>query len=146
MNIIHDAVHDTVFKSQKLNNLYVFFFDLMGAVVLSGSLGIFAFIIITLMWKGGIPDIEQSKIFRVFLIANIQKCTNISISICRCSILFIWPTGCWLEISKIFLIRKKQSESWLKSRGSNILSFFSLKLYFSFTSSCCRNYYCRCHG
>src|SRR5215831_16263574 len=31
LNIIHDAVHDTVFKSRMLNNIYVYFFDLMGA-------------------------------------------------------------------------------------------------------------------
>lgn len=31
LNLIHDAVHGTIFKSRKLNRLYVKFFDLMGA-------------------------------------------------------------------------------------------------------------------
>jgi len=31
LNIIHDAVHHTIFKSRRLNELYVYLFDLMGA-------------------------------------------------------------------------------------------------------------------
>ncbi len=31
INLIHDAVHHVLFKNKKLNNLYVYFFDLMGA-------------------------------------------------------------------------------------------------------------------
>src|SRR5690242_6965561 len=31
LNIIHDAVHGTIFKSKRLNDWYVYFFDLMGA-------------------------------------------------------------------------------------------------------------------
>src|SRR5215467_12571011 len=31
LNLIHDAVHGTIFKSKKLNELYVHFFDFMGA-------------------------------------------------------------------------------------------------------------------
>ena len=31
LNIIHDAVHGTIFKNSRLNNWYVYFFDLMGA-------------------------------------------------------------------------------------------------------------------
>lgn len=31
LNVIHDSVHLTVFRSRRLNNLYVYLFDLMGA-------------------------------------------------------------------------------------------------------------------
>ncbi len=31
LNIIHEAVHNTLFKNKRLNNWYVHFFDLMGA-------------------------------------------------------------------------------------------------------------------
>src|SRR6267154_2692589 len=31
LNIIHNAVHGTIFKSKRLNDWYVYFFDLMGA-------------------------------------------------------------------------------------------------------------------
>ncbi len=31
INLIHDAVHHVLFKSRKLNNLFVYFFDIMGA-------------------------------------------------------------------------------------------------------------------
>jgi len=66
LNIIHDAVHGVIFKTKWLNNLYVCFFDLMGAN--------------SFIWKqrhvrfhhnypninGWDTDIEQSKMFRVF--------------------------------------------------------------------------------
>lgn len=31
LNVIHDCVHDTIFKSRRFNQLYVYLFDLMGA-------------------------------------------------------------------------------------------------------------------
>jgi len=31
INLIHDAVHHVLFKNRKLNNLFVYFFDIMGA-------------------------------------------------------------------------------------------------------------------
>src|SRR6478736_3807672 len=31
LNIIHDAVHHTIFKNRHLNDLYVYLFDIMGA-------------------------------------------------------------------------------------------------------------------
>src|SRR5215475_12721566 len=31
LNIIHDAVHGTIFRSKRLNDWYVYFFDIMGA-------------------------------------------------------------------------------------------------------------------
>lgn len=31
LNVIHDAVHHTIFRSRKMNELYVYIFDLMGA-------------------------------------------------------------------------------------------------------------------
>lgn len=66
LNTIHDAVHATIFKSKKLNEAYVYLFDLMGAN--------------SFMWKlrhtrfhhnypnvnGWDTDIEQSALFRVF--------------------------------------------------------------------------------
>ena len=31
LNVVHDAVHNTIFKSRRLNELYVYLFDIMGA-------------------------------------------------------------------------------------------------------------------
>jgi len=66
LNVIHDAVHGTIFKSEAANQFYVYFFDLMGAN--------------SFIWKqrhvrfhhnypnvnGWDTDIEQSELARVF--------------------------------------------------------------------------------
>lgn len=66
LNIVHDAVHGTIFKSKGLNNAFVYVFDLMGAN--------------SFIWKtrhvryhhnypnvnGWDTDIEQSDLARVF--------------------------------------------------------------------------------
>jgi len=66
LNVIHDAVHGTIFKSEAANQFYVYFFDLMGAN--------------SFIWKqrhvrfhhnypnvnGWETDIEQSELARVF--------------------------------------------------------------------------------
>lgn len=66
LNLIHDAVHQTLFKSKRLNSWYVHFFDLMGAN--------------SYIWKirhirlhhnypnvmGWDSDIEQSDMARIF--------------------------------------------------------------------------------
>jgi linoleoyl-CoA desaturase len=66
LNVIHDAVHHTIFKSRRVNEAFVYIFDLMGAN--------------SFIWKnrhvrfhhnypnvnGWDTDIEQSKLARVF--------------------------------------------------------------------------------
>jgi linoleoyl-CoA desaturase len=66
LNTIHDAVHDTVFKSKRLNNLYVYFFDLMGANSFIWRLRHVRFHHNYPNVNGWDTDIEQSSIFRVF--------------------------------------------------------------------------------
>jgi linoleoyl-CoA desaturase len=45
LNIIHDAVHGTIFNSKRWNQWYVYLFDLMGANSYVCGNGIFVFII-----------------------------------------------------------------------------------------------------
>ena len=66
LNLIHEAVHSTLFKNKRVNNWYVHFFDLMGAN--------------SYIWKirhirlhhnypnvmGWDSDIEQSSLARIF--------------------------------------------------------------------------------
>src|SRR2546421_745815 len=73
LNVIHDAVHGSIFKSDKANKLYVYLFDLMGAN--------------SFIWKqrhirfhhnypnvnGWDTDIEQSNLARIFPSAGISK-------------------------------------------------------------------------
>lgn len=70
LNIIHDAVHGSIFNSKKLNQWYVYLFDLMGAN--------------SYVWRqrhirfhhnypnvnGWDTDIEQSKLARIFPTGN----------------------------------------------------------------------------
>jgi linoleoyl-CoA desaturase len=66
LNIIHDAVHGTIFKSKWANQLYVQLFDLMGANSFIWQLRHVRFHHNYPNVKGWDTDIEQSRIFRVF--------------------------------------------------------------------------------
>jgi linoleoyl-CoA desaturase len=66
LNIIHDAVHGTIFNSKKLNDNYVYLFDLMGANSFIWKLRHVRFHHNYPNVNGWDTDIEQSDIFRVF--------------------------------------------------------------------------------
>ena len=66
LNIVHDAVHETVFRNQKLNRFYVYFFDLMGANSFIWRLRHVRFHHNYPNVNGWDTDIEQSNLFRVF--------------------------------------------------------------------------------
>jgi linoleoyl-CoA desaturase len=66
LNIIHDAVHGTIFKSKKANQWYVHFFDLMGANSYIWQLRHVRFHHNYPNVNGWDTDIEQSSVFRVF--------------------------------------------------------------------------------
>lgn len=66
LNIIHDAVHGTIFKSKWANQIYVHLFDLMGANSFIWQLRHVRFHHNYPNVNGWDTDIEQSKIFRVF--------------------------------------------------------------------------------
>lgn len=66
LNIIHDAVHGTVFKSKWANQLYIQFFDLMGANSFIWQQRHVRFHHNYPNVNGWDTDIEQSKMFRVF--------------------------------------------------------------------------------
>jgi len=66
LNIIHDAVHSTIFKSKRANQIYVYLFDLMGANSFIWQFRHVRFHHNYPNVNGWDTDIEQSKIFRVF--------------------------------------------------------------------------------
>jgi linoleoyl-CoA desaturase len=66
LNIIHDAVHGTIFKSKKANQIYVHLFDLMGANSFIWQLRHVRYHHNYPNVNGWDTDIEQSKLFRVF--------------------------------------------------------------------------------
>lgn len=66
LNIIHDAVHRTIFKSRKLNDLFVYLFDLMGANSFIWRIRHVRFHHNYPNVNGWDTDIEQTDIFRVF--------------------------------------------------------------------------------
>ena len=93
LNLIHEAVHNTLFEDKKLNNWYVHFFDLMGAN--------------SYIWKirhtrlhhnypnvmGWDTDFEQSPMARVFphgSYSNIHKYQHIYLPLLYPLFLFNW--------------------------------------------------------
>jgi linoleoyl-CoA desaturase len=66
LNLIHDAVHGSIFKSNKLNDLYVHFFDLMGANSFIWKLRHVRFHHNYPNVNGWDTDLEQSDLARVF--------------------------------------------------------------------------------
>ncbi len=66
LNIIHDAVHGTIFRSEKLNEAYVYLFDLMGANSFIWKLRHIRFHHNFPNVNGWDTDIEQSSLARVF--------------------------------------------------------------------------------
>jgi len=66
LNTIHDAVHGTIFKSKRLNDWYVYFFDLMGANSYIWRLRHVRFHHNYPNVNGWDTDIEQSSLARVF--------------------------------------------------------------------------------
>lgn len=66
LNIIHDAVHGTLFKSKELNDWYVYFFDLMGANSYIWRIRHIRFHHNYPNVEGWDTDIEQSSLARVF--------------------------------------------------------------------------------
>jgi linoleoyl-CoA desaturase len=66
LNIVHEAVHGTVFRNEKINKLYLYFFDLMGANSFIWKLRHVRFHHNYPNVNGWDTDIEQSNIFRVF--------------------------------------------------------------------------------
>ena len=66
LNVIHDAVHGTIFRSRGINQFFVHFFDLMGANSFIWQLRHVRFHHNYPNVNGWDTDIEQSTIFRVF--------------------------------------------------------------------------------
>ena len=66
LNIIHDAVHGTIFKNEKINAAYVYLFDLMGANSFIWKLRHIRFHHNYPNVNGWDTDIEQSSLARIF--------------------------------------------------------------------------------
>lgn len=66
LNIIHDAVHGTIFRSKQLNEWYVYLFDVMGANSYTWRMRHVRFHHNYPNVNGWDTDIEQSKLARIF--------------------------------------------------------------------------------
>lgn len=66
LNLIHDAVHETIFKQKWANKLFVYFFDLMGANSYIWQLRHVRFHHNYPNVDGWDTDIEQSPLFKLF--------------------------------------------------------------------------------
>jgi len=73
LNVIHDAVHGTIFRNDKLNKRYVYLFDLMGANSFIWKLRHVRFHHNYPNVNGWDTDIEQSSLARIFPSGNFSK-------------------------------------------------------------------------
>lgn len=73
LNIIHDAVHHTIFRSKALNNLFVYIFDLMGANSYIWKMRHIKFHHNYPNVNGWDTDIEQSSLIRITVHAPISR-------------------------------------------------------------------------
>jgi linoleoyl-CoA desaturase len=73
LNVVHDAVHGSIFKSKKANEIYVHLFDLMGANSFIWRLRHVRFHHNYPNVNGWDTDIEQSDLFRVFPDGEIRQ-------------------------------------------------------------------------
>ncbi len=132
LNIIHEAVHQTLFKNKRLNNWYIHFFDLIGAN--------------SYIWKvrhirlhhnypnvmGWDSDFEQSDLARVFphgAYSKMHKYQHIYLP-------FIYPLYLlnWLLVRdfKDFFDRKKLVWSVTSIPAIEFIKLFIFKLFFLF--------------
>lgn len=73
LNVIHDAVHGTIFRNDKLNSAYVHLFDLMGANSFIWKLRHVRFHHNYPNVNGWDTDIEQSSLARIFPSGNFSR-------------------------------------------------------------------------
>jgi linoleoyl-CoA desaturase len=66
LNVVHDAVHGTIFKSRRLNNVFVYLFDLVGANSFIWRMRHIRFHHNYPNVNGWDTDIDQSTMFRIF--------------------------------------------------------------------------------
>jgi linoleoyl-CoA desaturase len=132
LNLIHEAVHHTLFKNKRLNNWYVHFFDLMGAN--------------SYIWKirhirlhhnypnvmGWDSDIEQSPMARIFphgAYSRIHKYQHIYLPFLYPLFLFNWLL---VRDFKDFFNKKKLVWKVTSIPAIEYVKLFLFKLFFIF--------------
>lgn len=132
LNVIHDAVHHTIFKSRRLNEAFVYIFDLMGAN--------------SFIWKnrhvrfhhnypnvnGWDTDIEQSKLARVFPngeYSSYHKYQHIYLPMMYPLFLFNWLV---IRDFKDFFDQKKTVRKLIKIPRIEYVKLFFFKAFFFF--------------
>jgi linoleoyl-CoA desaturase len=132
LNIIHDAVHGTIFNSKKLNQWYVYLFDLMGAN--------------SYVWRqrhirfhhnypnvnGWDTDVEQSNLARVFPTGNslyIHRYQHIYLPLLYPLYLFNWLL---VRDFKDFYNRKKTIWKLVTIPRTEYIKLFVFKGFFLF--------------
>jgi len=132
LNIIHDAVHGTIFKTKWANRLYVHLFDFMGANSFIWQLRHVRFHHNYPNVNGWDTDIEQSRLFRVFPDANYapaHKYQHLYLPM-----LYPFYLANWLLIRdfKDFFNRKSTVRKLIQIPGIEYVKLFAFKTIFLF--------------
>jgi linoleoyl-CoA desaturase len=132
LNVIHDAVHSTIFKSRRLNDTYIYLFDLMGANSFIWKLRHVRFHHNYPNVNGWDTDIEQSDLFRVFPDGNhlpFHKFQHIYLPL-----LYPFYLANWLFVRdfKDFFNKKRTARKLVKIPTIEYLKLFFFKILFLF--------------
>jgi linoleoyl-CoA desaturase len=130
LNTIHDAVHGTIFKSKKANQLYVFLFDLMGANSFIWKLRHIRFHHNYPNVEGWDTDIDQSKLARVFPhgpYSKVHKYQHIYLPL-----LYPLYLANWLLVRdfKDFFVQKRTVHKLVHIPRIEFVKLFIFKLFF----------------
>ncbi|MDX2045334.1 MAG: fatty acid desaturase [Chitinophagaceae bacterium] len=132
LNIIHDAVHGTIFKSKMLNNWYVHLFDLMGANSFIWRLRHVRFHHNYPNVNGWDTDIEQSDMARVFPtggFSKMHKYQHIYLPLIYPLFLFNWLV---VRDFKDFFVKKKTVRKLIDIPAIEYVKLFFFKALFFF--------------
>lgn len=132
LNIIHDAVHGTIFESRKWNDRYVYLFDLMGANSYIWKLRHVRFHHNYPNVHGWDTDIEQSDLARVFPsgpFSKFHKYQHIYLPMLYPLFLFNWLV---IRDFKDFFSRKKTVRKLITIPPVEYVKLFLFKGFFFF--------------
>ena len=132
LNVIHDAVHGTIFRSERANAAYVYLFDLMGANSFIWKLRHIRFHHNYPNVNGWDTDIEQSSLARIFpngTFSRMHKYQHLYLP-------FLYPLylANWLLVRdfKDFFNRKKTVRKLINIPGIEFVKLFLFKTLFLF--------------
>lgn len=132
LNLIHDAVHGTIFKNKTLNNICIHFFDLLGANSYTWKLRHVRFHHNYPNVKGWDTDIEQSPLARIYPRGPYSKFYKYQHIYLPLLYPFYVPNWLLIRDFKDFFNKKNIIHKLIKIPPVEYVRLFCFKLFFFF--------------